>query len=354
MTDLRKLRNVSVAILLAAAPPGRGGTLVQAPTAATAPASPPAAAPLAPLGCAWPELTGTRLLDRRLGPVSFKSATVWEVVHRLIRERHVPLSFIEDIPAVRLSIELGDGTLRQVLNAVVAHLPRYRYAFVGSRLVLYPHDSPWDTGRLDGMNFGPGPRRRVGIDLVEELLRRVPALAQADLRDPWLFGNPENFLYQDPVEVKGPGSPLELFVQLLGSRASAVFTVNKIKGTRGMPLWFNSADLVQSVELTPAETDLVHRDQTVQLKLVGTLYDGTHKDLTSIACGTEYSVHDPKVIAVSPGGLVTVRGEGRSIATAFNEHLATAIFNVKLSGKPRSSPPPARGRTTTGGDPGVN
>jgi hypothetical protein len=265
--------------------------------------------------------------------------TVWEIVDALNLEHHVPLSFIETDPGTRLTVEFHEGTVRKILDVIVARIPRYQYRFVSARLVLYPHDSPWDDQRIGNVRFGPGPRRRVGIDLVEELLRRVPAFAQADLRDPWLFGNPENFVYQDRVEVRGPGTAIELFVQLLGNRASAVFSVNKIKGARGTPLWLNAAGLVQSLELTPSTSNLVRRDQTVQLKLVGTIFDGTRKNLTPGACGTAYTVSNPKVIAVTPDGLVSVVGEGEAVVMAINEELAGATFKVTLPGKAKAPPP---------------
>ena len=133
----------------------------------------------------------------------------------------------------------------------------------------------------------------------------------------------------------GPASILELFVQLLGKRASAVFTVNAIKGVAGVPLWLSTADLVQSLDLTPSTTTLTRHDQTVQLKLVGMLYDGRQKNLTAGSCGTEYLVSDPKVIAVSPDGLVIARGQGVAVVSATNERLATATIKVANS---RSKP----------------
>jgi hypothetical protein len=310
-------------------------------------AVPPAASsasdvtPVGSPGCPWPEVSGVRLLDRPLGSLSLVAKTVGEIVHALIFDHHVPLSFIEIDSEVKLTVELREATVRTILDAIVARFPRYRYEFISSRLVLYPRDSAWDTQRLGNLRFGPGPRRRVAIDLIEEL-RRVPAFADADLRDPWLFGNPETFVFQDPVELKGPASPIELLVQLLGERASAVFSVNKLKGTRGTPLWLETASLVQSLAVVPSSANLVRRDQTAQLNVVGTLHDGTRKNLTPRTCGTQYSASNSRVIAVSSEGLVTARGEGEAMVIVTNEQLAGATVKVTLPGHAAVSPPVGR------------
>src|SRR5580692_5631596 len=146
MTFHRKLGDISLALLLAALLPPLGPSTVMAQpfNSMHSLVAQAAEAPPGPPGCLWPEISGSRLLDHRLGPISFKAATVWEVVHALIREHHVPLSFIETNPEAKLTIKLGEASVRQVLDAIVVQAPRYRYTFVSSRLVLYPHDSPWD------------------------------------------------------------------------------------------------------------------------------------------------------------------------------------------------------------------
>src|SRR5580693_2883278 len=90
------LRTVPLAALLVWWPALFPGLLLG--QAASSPSPSPAAsedAILGPPGCPWPEVSGKRLLDHPLGPLAFTAATTWEIVHRLVREHHVPLSFIE-------------------------------------------------------------------------------------------------------------------------------------------------------------------------------------------------------------------------------------------------------------------
>jgi hypothetical protein len=63
----------------------------------------------------------------------------------------------------------------------------------------------------------------------------------------------------------------------------------------------------------------------VQLRLVGTLYDGTRQVLTAAACGAEYSTYPPQVLKVSPDGLVTAVGRGQAMITAFSEDVGATL-----------------------------
>jgi hypothetical protein len=138
------------ALLLMAGPVSSVGVSAGSPTSRAAlpgtdvKAAPPAprieAPMLGPPVCPWPSESGQRLLDRPLGgPLSFVQATVSDLVRELVEKRHVPLSFIEDEAAPKLTLSIRDGTLRQLLDRIITQVSAYRYRFVGARLLLYPH-----------------------------------------------------------------------------------------------------------------------------------------------------------------------------------------------------------------------
>ena len=285
---------------------------------------------LGPPSCPWPSESGQRLLDRSLGgPFSFSKATVADIVTELQEKRHLPLSFIESDAAPLLTLDLKDGTLRALLEKIIALAPVYRYRFVGARLVLYPVDPIWDMS-LD-LRIARGKRREVGQDLVVELRRRVPALAR--LNPPWMFGDPSSFVYQDEVAVTGPASLVELFTQVLGDRASASFMVSRLGGAV-TTFFLTSETLIRSLELTGPRLTLRRPGESVQLGLVATLFDGSRQVLTAAGCGTVYGTIDPKVLRVSPEGLVTAAGEGAGVASAISEGVIAGItLRVEAGGR---------------------
>ena len=160
--------------------------------------------------------------------------------------------------------------------------------------------------------------------LVLELRRRLPVFA--DLGTPLSVGDPRSYVEQDRVSAVGPASVVELFTQLLGKRVSATFMVAKLGG--GITtLWLDSAYLVGSAQLSSPTKTLRQLDDTVQLKLMGTLRDGTRQNLTQGECGTEYAVSDPNVLAVSGDGLLRAVGKGEARVMAVNENVGDWMFN---------------------------
>jgi hypothetical protein len=252
-----------------------------------------------------------------------------DIVTELQEKRHLPLSFIESDAAPLLTFDLKDGKLRELLEKIVALAPVYRYRFVGARLVLYPVDAQWDM-RIN-LRIAPGKRRWVGEALVVELRRRVPALAK--LNPPWMFGDPSSFVYQDEVAVTGPASLVELFTQVLGDRASVSFMVSKLGG-KVTTFWLTSEVLIRSLELTGPTLPLKRPGDSAQLSLVATLFDGSRQVLTAAECGTVYGTIDPKVLRVSPSGMVTAAGKGEGVASAISEDvIATITMRVEAGGQ---------------------
>ncbi len=279
-----------------------------------------------------PEASGEHLLDRRIDVFSFIDVNVEDAIAQLCDKANLPLSFIQADPEPRVSLTLRGATVRQILDAIVARAPVYRYGFLAGRLVLYPRDPKWEM-RVNNLSLGPAPRARLAKDLATELSRRLPAFA--DLCGPWILGDPRSYAYQDAVTVTGPGSVLELLIQLLGNRPSSYLLVVKEDGWVCSSLSVSARGQLQALKLTAPTTILQRRGETLQLKLIGTLaYDGSAKDLTSRACGTAYRTSDERVLTVSPDGLVTVHGSGKAEVEASNEHYSdSVIFDCHVEGQ---------------------
>ncbi|MFY9826795.1 MAG: hypothetical protein WAM82_35905 [Thermoanaerobaculia bacterium] len=244
----------------------------------------------------------------------------------------LPLSFIQADPEAKVSLDLRRSTVRDVLDAIVAKAPVYRYGIVAGRLMFYPRDPKWEM-QINDLRLGPATRVRMAEALAAELSRRFPAFA--NLGGPWILGDPRSYTYQDVVAVKGPGSVLDLLAQLLGSRPSTYLLVVKEDGWLGASLSTASRDLLRSLKVTAPKTTLQRRGETAQLKLIGTLdYDGSAKDLTAGVCGTVYTSSDDRVLTVSPDGLVTAQGSGKAEVKASNEHYSDWVtFDCHLEGK---------------------
>jgi hypothetical protein len=173
--------------------------------------------------------------------------------------------------------------------------------------------------------------------LANELSQRLPAFD--NLAGPWVLGDPRAYTYQDVVTVAGPGSVLDLLIQILGSRPSTFVLVVKKDGWLGPSLSVSSRDQLQSIKLAASTTTLRRQDEMAQLKLSGTLvYDGSSKNLTAGACGTVYTVSNERILSVSPDGLMTARSSGEAQVKASNEHFSDWVtIKVDLS---EAKPPP--------------
>jgi len=294
-----------------------------------------------PLECLWPEVSGERLLERRVDILSVNGVDVGVAIAELSSKCNLPLSFIQASPEAKVSLDLRGTTVRQALDAIVAQAPLYSYGIFAGRLVLYPTDPKWQT-RLDDLRLGPAPRVQVTRALANELSRRLPSFG--NLAGPWVLGDPTAYTYQDVVTVSGPGSVLDLLVQLLGNRHSTFVLVVKKDGWLGPSLSVSSRDQLQSVKLAAPITTLRRRNETAQLKFSGTfVYGGSSKDLTAGACGTVYEPSDGRILAVSPDGLVTARGSGEAQVKASNEHFSDWVtIRVELP-KEKSPPSPLAG-----------
>ena len=89
-----------------------------------------------------------------------------------------------------------------------------------------------------------------------------------------------------------------------------------------------------SISLSTPSQSLTAAGQTVQLKVTGTLTNGTQTDLSTQALGTLYVSSNPQIASVGNNGLVTAVGTGQVFITAINEGATSTIpvsINIPLS-----------------------
>ena len=286
--------------------------------------------------CAGPERAPERLLAQSLGELSAHEEAVGAVAARLRDAHDVPLSFIEGDNEVKISLTIPHATVQEALEGIVEAAPDYRYATIAGHLVLYPRSEKWDA-RLQAVSLGPGPRERIASQLADEISRHLPALAKFGQVT---AGNANSYVFQDPVTVAGTGTVVELLVQLLGARPSAIFSVYKMWGASVLSL--NGVHYLRSVTVT-SPTSVMRPAEKVQLKVTGRLIDGTHKDLTSGACLTTYWVSNENVVTVSLDGLLTAHRIGEAWVEAKNGDRVNvlSIRVVEKAGRPqqRGEPP---------------
>ena len=102
---------------------------------------------MAAQGLPLSEATGTPLeaedlLEKKILSLSIVQQSVYDVVLRLIRDHETPLSFIEAegsaARAPTISLKVHNGSLKEVLDRLVAKSPEYRYEVLNNKLILYP------------------------------------------------------------------------------------------------------------------------------------------------------------------------------------------------------------------------
>lgn len=320
--SLRRWLGWLLAVALTASLSGRAGAFqAESPRDRSAPQDGPVST------CAWPDENAQRVLARGLGAVAAHDETVSSVATRLQEAHGVPLSFIESDEDARISFDMSATTVQGVLEQMVERAPVYRYATIAGRLVLYPRSTKWDA-RLEAVRLGPGPRRKVASELTHEFERRLPAFAKFGAIHQ---GNANSYVFQDEVSVVGSGSVVELLVQLLGARPSAVFSIEKVPSFVSPQLFLGGVRHWQAMKMTsPAK--VMRPGEKVQLTVTGIFPDGTHKDVTAGQCLTLYWVSNEKVVSVSADGLVTGQGIGEAWVQAKNaDQVSTLSLQVATS-----------------------
>lgn len=82
--------------------------------------------------------------------------------------------------------------------------------------------------------------------------------------------------------------------------------------------------------LTAPATVLRNIGDTVQLSVVVTFPDGSTKSVPSVGQGTSYTTSNPRIVTISPAGVVTAVGPGTAILSALNEG-SLGILRIAVS-----------------------
>ncbi len=192
------------------------------------------------------------------------------------------------------------------------------------------------------MNFGkprPGTTRRGICRALLSLCLALPLAAQLNQDctvsvlnrtvpvkpdGSWVLPNiPANF-----GQVKARATCTQNGVTTFGE--SAFFTVpeNGAVNLPAIPLG-NTTPIPVSLSIAPASPALTTAGQTVQLIITALYPDSSTRNVTAATTGTNYTISNPKIATISPGGLVTAVTSGTVVIQANNDG-ATAISTVSV------------------------
>lgn len=149
---------------------------------------------------------------------------------------------------------------------------------------------------------------------------------QANADGTWVLPNvPANF-----GQVKARATCVQNGVTISGE--SAFFTISPNTAANLPPIILGSSNPIPvSLTITPVSPSLTTVGQTVQLTVTALYPDNSTQNVTAAATGTNFTVSNPAIATVSPGGLVTAVSSGTVVIQANNDGAAgilTAMVNV--------------------------
>ena len=167
----------------------------------------------------------TQVFDIRV-----ENVPVSNVVQFLRAQQCASVSFIEAAQAGRVSLDLQQVTVEEVLLNIAKQNPAYRSESIRGRDVLYPV-APEFQAILDHVAI-QSKTRQAAVELYVDVLRKeVPALS--NLVPPILFGDERRPMYSDVVSLRERGRVIEHFADLLGQDKTLYFEF--IKARSGLP-----------------------------------------------------------------------------------------------------------------------
>jgi hypothetical protein len=157
----------------------------------------------------------------------------WPIaVRHLQSAEHVPVSFIEDSSARRVTMHARDLPPRMLLDKFVSAVPGLRCLSANGHLVILPSTDALQT-RLDNVHITMTTPWHSASSLAE-LLRVTPAFRDLSA---WVEPPSDPELLNVEVSLAGHGSALDLLVQLLDDNPRAYFMIEKLpSGKRALGL----------------------------------------------------------------------------------------------------------------------
>lgn len=184
------------------------------------------------------------------------------------------------------------------------------------------HNALWAAVAVLTMLCGSSQAQLNQNCTVSVLNRTVPVSADGT----WVLPNvPANF-----GKVKARAVCLQNGVTVFGE--SDFFFIAPNAASNLPPISLGTATPIPvSLAIAPTEASLSSAGQTVQLVVTATYPDGSTKNVTSGGTGTNYTISNSAIAAISPDGLVTAgKSSGRVVIQANNDG-ATAISTATVT-----------------------
>lgn len=155
----------------------------------------------------------------------------------------------------------------------------------------------------------------------------IPNISAPDQFGPGGPGTRPDFVSDDFYRIVGtsPAGGIQMFAysEFFQIRQGAVYTPTNWTFTAVPP------PVPESIRATALKPALTQIGATSQMRVIGTLIDGSTMDLTSGELWTSYRSSNPAILTVDANGLVTAQGRGVAYITAINEG-ATSVVQIDV------------------------
>lgn len=147
--------------------------------------------------------------------------SVLQIVRRLRREFQIPISLVETPKNYTLSFSVTNGTIKDVFKQLTKQCPQYAWEEYEGRLVIYSREAKYQA--ILSAHFDKGSRPEVTTKFITYLKTQVAGFDNfAGLT---LIGNALSPVFTDLVSLSAKDTILHLFLDLLGSNQSAMFSI---------------------------------------------------------------------------------------------------------------------------------
>jgi hypothetical protein len=179
------------------------------------------------------------VLNLPVSELSMQDVEVVRILQTLQYQFQAPINFIqagEDNPT---TVDVVNGTVRDVLQQITSQNPRYYIREVGGRLILMPRNPLFDKA-VEGVGIANLPRLEAFRAYVATLKESLAGFEE--IIDAAMIGNPEHSMAASPITLSPRASVLGHLVELLGTDDTTLFALQKCPG--GYLLWLSN--VVQS------------------------------------------------------------------------------------------------------------
>jgi hypothetical protein len=162
-------------------------------------------------------------MDMPVSDFSVSDAKVSEVINLLRTSYLVPVSFIEATSDQHVTFSIEKGTVRDVIEHVIAQSPEYRWMVVNERLVVYPDRPEYETTIVTGVDLAEIPRLDAARQYIDHLKSETEAFEK--LSGVVMKGEPGSPVYATIVSMSTQAPVISHFVEILGADPYLVFSI---------------------------------------------------------------------------------------------------------------------------------